>query len=200
MDAFEINQIFEGMYPPEAALWCSGHRARMEELAPVTRQQERQELVREEVVIDEERDENGEVVRPAEVVPAEYRTVVEEVTVRRFQIVAIPEPSEEERIAALKADYESAVEGWLAEFAATRGYKVSNMGAYANSTNPTFRAEALYYIELQDRTWETCYAILNAVLAGERPVPTREQLFAELPVSTALWPVENPEAEQAARM
>ena len=113
MDAFEINQIFEGMYPPEAALWCSGHRARMEELAPVTRQQERQELVREEVVIDEERDENGEVVRPAEVVPAEYRTVVEEVTVRRFQIVAIPEPSEEElaaqALATAKAERAAAV-------------------------------------------------------------------------------------------
>lgn len=200
MNTFEINQIFEGAYPPEAALWCNENRARMVEIDPVTRQQERQELVREEVVIEEERDESGEVLRPAEVIPAEYKTVVEDVTVRRFQIAAIPEPSEEERIAALKAEHERTVEGWLVDFAATRGYKVSNMGAYANSTNPTFKAEALYYIELQDRTWETCYAILNAVLAGERAVPTKEQLFAELPVSAAAWPTENREAELAARM
>lgn len=113
MNTFEIAQIFEGTYPPEAALWCNESRARMVELAPVTRQQERQELVREEVVIDEERDESGEVVRPAEVIPAEYRTVVEDVTVRRFQIVAIPEPSEEElaeqALATAKAERAAAV-------------------------------------------------------------------------------------------
>ena len=69
--------------------------------------------MREEVVIDEERDESGEVVRPAEVIPAEYRTVVEDVTVRRFQIAAIPEPSEEElaeqALAAAKAERAAAV-------------------------------------------------------------------------------------------
>jgi hypothetical protein len=113
MNTFEINQIFEGTYPPEAALWCNESRARMVELAPVTRQQERQELVREEVVIDEVLDESGEVLRPAEVIPAEYRTVVEDVTVRRFQIVAIPEPSEEElaeqALATAKAERAAAV-------------------------------------------------------------------------------------------
>ena len=105
---------------------------------------------------------------------------------------------QKEQISALKADYEATVEGWLAAFADTRGYKVSNMGAYANSTNPTFKAEALYYIEVQDRTWEACYEVLNAVLAGTRPVPTKEELYAELPVSTAQWPTPNPTAEQAA--
>ena len=109
-------------------------------------------------------------------------------------------PTEEEKITALKSDYEATVERWLAAFAATRGYKVSNMGAYANSTNPTFKAEALYYIELQDRTWEACYEILNAVLAGTRPVPTKDELYAELPVSAAQWPTPNPTAEQAAAL
>lgn len=110
---FEIGQIFEGAYPPEAALWCNESRARMVEIDSVTRQQERQELVREKQYIEEERDENGEVLRPAEVIPAEYRTVVEDVIVRRFQIVAIPEPSEEERaaqaLAAAKAERAAAV-------------------------------------------------------------------------------------------
>lgn len=152
---FYIGQIFSGVYPPNAAMWCNENRAYITEIAPV----------------------DG---------------------VRRFQIVAVPEPTEAEKIAALKTDYETTVEDWLAAFAATRGYKVSNMGAYANSTNPTFKAEALYYIEVQDRTWEACYDILNAVLAGTRPVPTKEELYAELPVSTAQWPTPNPTAEQAA--
>ena len=117
-----------------------------------------------------------------------------------YEVQALPELSEEEKIALLKSDYEATVEAWLAKFAATRGYKVSNMGAYANSTNPTFKAEALYYIELQDRTWEACYEILNAVLAGTRSVPTKEELYAELPVSTAQWPTPNPTAEQAAAL
>lgn len=117
-----------------------------------------------------------------------------------YEVQALPEPSEEEKIAFLKSDYEATVEAWLSEFAATRGYKVSNMGAYANSTNPTFKAEALYYIELQDRTWEACYKILNAVLAGTRPVPTKDELYAELPVSAAQWPTPNPTAEQAAAL
>ena len=93
MNTFEIGQIFEGVYPPEAARWCNANRARMEEIEAVIRQQERQELVREEQNIEEELDANGEVVKPAEIIPAEYKTVVEDVQVRRFQIVAIPAPT-----------------------------------------------------------------------------------------------------------
>lgn len=117
-----------------------------------------------------------------------------------YEVQAIPEPTEAEKKKAIKDEYEALVTRWLVDFAATRGYRISNMGAYAHSTNPTFKAEALYYIELQDRTWEKCYEILNAVLAGSRPIPTQEELFAELPVSSAQWPTPNPLAEQAAQM
>lgn len=117
-----------------------------------------------------------------------------------YEVQAIPEPTEAEQQKAIKDEYEALVTRWLVDFAATRGYQISNMGAYAHSTNPTFKAEALYYIELQDRTWEKCYEILNAVLAGSRPIPTQEELFAELPVSSAQWPTPNPLAEQAAQM
>lgn len=134
MNTFEIGQIFEGVYPPEAALWCNANRARMVEIDSVTRQQERQELVKEEQYIEEQvireaqyieavLDENGEVIKPAEiipaeiipaeVIPAEYKTVVEDVTVRRFQIAAIPEPTAEElaeqALTAAKAERAAAV-------------------------------------------------------------------------------------------
>ena len=113
MKTFEIGQIFEGADPPEAAAWCNENRARMVEIDPVTRQQERQELVQEEQYIEEERDENGEVIRHEEVIPAEYRTVMEDVTIRRFQIVAIPEPTVEElaaqALAKAKAERAAAV-------------------------------------------------------------------------------------------
>lgn len=57
MTEFEINQLFEESYPPEAAAWCNSNRAYIEEIAPV----------------------DG---------------------VRRFQIVAVPEPTAEELAAA----------------------------------------------------------------------------------------------------
>lgn len=50
---FELNQIFEGKYPPEAALWCNENRAYIEELE-------------------------------------------KEGNTRRFKIVGIPEPTQEE--------------------------------------------------------------------------------------------------------
>lgn len=50
---FELNQIFEGEYPPEAALWCNENRAYIEELE-------------------------------------------KEGNTRRFKIIGIPEPTQEE--------------------------------------------------------------------------------------------------------
>lgn len=55
---FKVDQIFEGEYPAEAALWCNSHGDRY---------------------IDEIEAANGK---------------------RRFQIVAMPEPTEEEKAAA----------------------------------------------------------------------------------------------------
>ena len=119
MNTFEIGQIFEGIYPPEAATWCNKNRARMVELDPVTRQQERQELVKEEQYIEEQvireaqyieavLDENGEVIKPAEtipaeiisaeVIPAEYKTVTVDVTVRRVREKIEDDPSQPRHI------------------------------------------------------------------------------------------------------
>lgn len=80
---YKIGQIFDGIYPPEAALWCNENRAYIEELDPVTREVERQELVAEA-----ELDAEGNELKPAE-----YKIVTEKVTVRRFQIVGIPDPT-----------------------------------------------------------------------------------------------------------
>ena len=68
---FEIGQIFEDMYPPEAAMWCNENGAYITELDPV----------------------DG---------------------VRRFQIVGIPEPTEEE-LAALALEQAKAERAALVE-------------------------------------------------------------------------------------
>lgn len=67
---FEIDQIFEDTYPPEAAEWCNENRAYIEEVEPV----------------------DG---------------------VRRFQIVAIPEPTPEEIEAQLQKHYTDFIQSML---------------------------------------------------------------------------------------
>ena len=64
---FEIGQIFEKEYPPEAAVWCNENNAYIEELAPVTKD------------VTEENEFGEEVTQTK--------------TLRQFQIKAIPEVS-----------------------------------------------------------------------------------------------------------
>jgi biopolymer transport protein ExbD len=103
MNEYIINQIFTDTYPPEAALWCNKNRAYIEEIEPVTRKETEVEQIS-----GYEYDEDGNPIREPEF---EEKTV--EVTVRRFQIVGIPEPTEEElaaqALAQAKAERAEAV-------------------------------------------------------------------------------------------
>ena len=136
---FYIGQIFEGKYPPEAAVWCNQNNAKIDVIEPITKEveetyiemvEQEQELVipavTHEEVVPAEYDDEGNIVKEEEVivvedepertetitveVPEEKTRVVEK-TFKRYEIVAIPEPSEEEkkqaRIAELKAELNS---------------------------------------------------------------------------------------------
>lgn len=119
--------------------------------------------------------------------------------VRRFQVVAVPEPTPEELAAALQTRYTALIQLWLDEFAQTRGYDhINSACTYATSTDPTFRAEGEYCVALRDATWRTGYALLAEVQAGTRPVPTEDELKALLPIGSAEWPTPNAQAEAAA--
>lgn len=48
------------------------------------------------------------------------------------------------------------------------------------------RQEGETCLALRDATWRACYAIMGAVLAGERPLPSLDDLLAELP--PLVWP------------
>lgn len=53
---------------------------------------------------------------------------------------------------------------------------------YANEPAvPKFQAEGLVFREWRSLCWAHCYAMLDAVNAGERDIPTAEELIAELP-------------------
>lgn len=117
---FYIGQIFEGMYPSDAAIWCNNNHAKIVEIDPEEREVEETYIemveVEQEVVIPAEYDEDGNLISEehteiqiVEEPQEKTRTVSE--TVRRFEIQEIPEPSEEEikarRIAELKEELNS---------------------------------------------------------------------------------------------
>jgi len=96
---------------------------------------------------------------------------------------ATPEPTPEETIKM----FTDAIQARLDAFARTRGYDgILSACTYVTSTVMKFAAEGQYCVEARDTTWATAYSILADVESGERPMPTIEDVFAELPVLE--WP------------
>lgn len=94
-----------------------------------------------------------------------------------------PPPTVEQIIAGSTAG----VQQHLDDFARTRNYDgILSAATYATSAVPKFKVEGQYAVEARDTTWAKCYEILAAVEGGTRPMPTLDELLAELPVLT--WP------------
>ena len=94
-----------------------------------------------------------------------------------------PPPTTEQII----AKYTAAVQKHLDDFARTLGYDgILSAATYATSTVPKFKAEGQYAVEARDATWAKCYEVLAAVEAGSHPMPTLDELLAELPA--LVWP------------
>lgn len=106
-----------------------------------------------------------------------------EITKAEADAIANPPPTPEQII----AQYTGAVQLHLDTFARTRNYDgILSAATYATSQVPKFKAEGQYAVEARDATWAKCYEILAAVEADARPMPTLDELLAELPVLT--WP------------
>ncbi|MDR2489019.1 MAG: hypothetical protein LBD42_05975 [Desulfovibrio sp.] len=83
--------------------------------------------------------------------------------------------------------FTAAIQSRLDAFAQTRGYDgILSAATYATSTVPKFAAEGQYAVEARDATWAKGYEILDAVLSGQRPMPTIEEVMEELP--PLAWP------------
>ena len=119
---------------------------------------------------------------------------------RQFRIVAIPEPTIEEKIASAYQQLDSMVEYRLDNFAKEKKYaNIVSACSYATSSNPTFAAEAAYCVKMRDETYAKCYELINDILpkvqAGLRPIPEWEEIEAQLPVLSwddVEYPVEEP--------
>lgn len=101
-----------------------------------------------------------------------------------YPVLADPPPPTTEQIIA---QYTAGVQQHLDTFAQTRNYDgILSACTYATSTAPEFAIEGQYAVEARDATWAKCYEIMAEVEAGTRPMPTLDELLAELPVLT--WP------------
>ena len=107
-----IGDVFEcedGIFPKEAMALCKDGKAYIEEVEPIVKMVEEELLVALPVY-----DENGELVSGER-----YETKQVEKTIRRFQIVAVPEPTAEElakqAIAQAKAERSEEVEALTVE-------------------------------------------------------------------------------------
>lgn len=169
---YTTGQIFEGSYPPAVAQWCKKNRAYVKEIEAVTRQQEKKILISEA-----EFDDEGNMISPER-----YKTVIEDVRVRRFQIVAIPEPTPEEQEAALQKHYTDIVQRLLDAEAQKLGYDNCNsVCTYVDTGVNKFDCEGVAFRKWRSAVWAKGYELLAEVQAGTRPVPTEEELVELLP-------------------
>lgn len=90
-----------------------------------------------------------------------------------------PAPPTPDEIIALLT---SAVQSHLDATARARNYDgILSLCTYATSTDTVFAAEGQAGVNWRDACWRVCYDVMAEVQQGTRPVPTAEELIAELP-------------------
>jgi hypothetical protein len=82
---------------------------------------------------------------------------------------------------------EAAVDAHVDAVAQSRGYRdIVSLCSYAASAHPVFGPEGQAGIVFRDAVWQACLDIMADVMSEQRPVPTEEELIAELPAMQ--WP------------
>lgn len=86
-----------------------------------------------------------------------------------------------------KEAFTRAIDAYMNAFASERGYdSMASAASYAGDDDPAFAAEGAYAKRMRSLIYRASYAILDDVLAGKRPMPTIEEVLAELPALE--WP------------
>lgn len=77
---------------------------------------------------------------------------------------------------------ESGVQQYMDTTVQTRGYdNILSCCSYISSSVAQFASEGQAAVAWRDAVWNTCFSILDDAFAGLRPVPTLDELIAELP-------------------
>ncbi len=104
------------------------------------------------------------------------------------QLVQRTEPIPPEEIAAtIKRQVADAVQRHLDAAVSERNYSSAAAAvSYVGDPNPQWDAEGRAVLAWRSAVWMACFAALDAVLAGERPPLTPDEMVAELP--PLVWP------------
>lgn len=87
----------------------------------------------------------------------------------------------------LQDELVATVQHHLDSVAQSRGYDgIMSLSTYAASTKTKFAAEGAAGLAWRDSVWDYCWGVLADVQNGVRPIPTPQELVAELPQMT--WP------------
>ena len=79
-----------------------------------------------------------------------------------------PEPTEQEKMLAHKAEIEAQLDAHLLDLAKSRGYDDrESLATYFNSTKEKFRKEAIAFVRYRDDIYDKGYEILDKCISGE---------------------------------
>lgn len=168
----DIFQCANGIFPQEALDLCF-NGVSIQEIDPV-------DGFIDKVVIDKPPivdDKTGQVIEQET-----YKTIKVPAVIRRFQIVAPPELAAEEMAAQIQKQLTDAVQHVLDAKAQELLYdNCLSVCSYIDTGVAKFDAEGRAFRAWRSAVWAKGYEILAQVQAGQRAIPTEEQLIAELP-------------------
>ena len=107
-----------------------------------------------------------------------------------YEVVAFPDPTEEEQQAALVERFRSAIQSWMDEEAVKLGYdNVLSACSYINTGNPKFDAEGEGFRQWRSAVWAKGYELIDEVISGKREVPDDPaDVIALLPELVIVYP------------
>ena len=144
---YYIGQIFEDMYPKEAADWCNANNTRIIEIDPITKDVEEEYQSMEEVVVPEQ-EVDGEIVPEHTESQLVTKTRTVEKTLRRFEIQAIPEPTVDQKKKNIRSVRDSYISG--IEWRVSRYRDQVDAGIQTTDTEEEYQSILAYMQYLRD--------------------------------------------------
>jgi len=92
----------------------------------------------------------------------------------------------------MRTRFTAAIDQYMNDFAKTREYdSMASAASYCDDEDPQFQMEGKYCKDMRSKIYRLSANIRDAVKAGKRPMPTPDEVVAELPV--LVWPEQKTE-------